>query len=370
MSRLEDLLREAYGQERFRVTVTEIESRARKARRRRATLAVAGGLAAALAMVYAAVPMTAAGPNAASTGTHPCAAELARQGAQELARQGASGLLGVQPVVAVSDRDGRKTYIYSDGNATFTCQADSGGGGSMLFEPNRASTPLLRTMLAYTTLTETDQELIFGPVPEGIREFVHFAQTGSGDVRPLASNDKIFFGYVPYDAADSSFRGVRAIGERAVIAKAFWRLSDPLATPESQESACRSSEQLMPVPHIPLTTLDRRELGGTIVILFTGPAEMLAVCTIDREHTPAQVGFTIANRPIYQALTGSQRRSLLLMQAPPDHGGTGRVLLSNGRNVPLVFDNGHATAVLDLPEGVEPDHVELDKAPGETIRYP
>src|SRR5688572_15623301 len=64
MSRPDDLLREAYGDERFTMTVAEIEARSGRARRRRTTfqLAVAGALVIATTFIYIVLPRDAVQP--------------------------------------------------------------------------------------------------------------------------------------------------------------------------------------------------------------------------------------------------------------------------------------------------------------------
>lgn len=372
MNQLEDLLRDAYGEERFTMTVPEIEARAHKARRRRTavTLAVAGGLAVAMVMVYVALPRSPVKPPI--TWPMPSASETqparpvsrVNECRAGLTKDGPSTLRNVEAVEVIDDRE--MAYIFADGNAMYICWTL----GSVAIEPHLV-TALSRTAPEYTVQETEGRGLIAGWVPYGMRRVEYFDGAGT---MPLASNGTVFYGIRP---PDHDFNGVKATAEEVFTAHATLMRDGPATTRADQQAACRAAQLRMPVPDTELSLLDSREADSqTWVLLLAGADGLLAVCTVYQGASRTQVGITVANHPIYHSLleqkdtTQPMHRAVVLLRRFPGDLGKGRVVLSNGQRVPLVFADGHAIAWFDRPDGVQADHLEVDTSSGGQTDYP
>lgn len=133
----------------------------------------------------------------------------------------------------------------------------------------------------------------------------------------------------------------------------------------------------MPVRGTELTLLAAREVDSqTSALLLTAPDGLMALCDVFNGTVGTQVKFTIANHPIYDPLIErkdtptSVHKAVVLVRRFAEDAGRGRVVLSNGQKVPMVFANGYATAWFDLPQDVEADHLEVDLKSGGRTDFP
>lgn len=375
MSQLEDLLRGAYGEEKFTMTVSDIETRGHRIRRRRTivTLATAAGLAAAaLLVIYVVVPWRPATPPvtgplpsvSATRSAHPVS--RVHECRERMAEAGQASLQNVEPVEVSHDRG--PIYIFSDGIAIYTCELLGTDFSSSSIKPSLA-TPLSRTLLGYFR----SDDLIVGPLPYAMDKVVYFDQTGSTQ---LDTNGTVFYGLRPV-ALDFDFDGIKASSDGMFTAVATsWR-GGTATTRADQESACRAVQMRMPIPSTNLKLLDRRDVDSqTSALLLADDNELMAVCDVSNRQGRHQVHLTVANHPIYDSLLERQdtstpvHRAVALAKRLRADAGKGRVVLSNGQKAPLVFANGYAIVWFDRPEGVQADHIEVDLSSGGHADYP
>jgi hypothetical protein len=278
-----------------------------------------------------------------------------------------SSLQNVEPV-EVND-GGELAYIFANGDATYTCQFTDTGVSTI--SAKHPGTPLSRTSLGHFFAGGEDRGLIFGQVPHGMRRIDYFNETGTWQ---LASNGTIFYGTVP---VPKDFYGVKASAEGVFTAHSVLRQDGSATTRAAQQSACRATQTRTPIAGTELTLLDSREADSrTSVLLLAGAGGLLAVCNVFNGAADMRVDLTVANHPIYDSLlerkdtTTDVHRAVALVQRFPGDAGKGRVVLSNGQMVPLVFINGYAIAWFDRPEVVEADHTEVDMSSGARTVYP